>query len=148
MIDINGEQLTGKQAADILKSLYDDAKQLAGEFHNMERSEKFRINWPSETLFAESEWKNFVAATRLMYVQRLADPKTSPADGRKMHLALVLEAMIGQGAEKDNRLQLAPNTQQFIGDRSENRKILEKFGRRPNLRAAFRNSVASIVRGH
>jgi hypothetical protein len=132
MIEINGEQITAKEEADLIRMLCNDAKQFAGVFHGENRSPKFRANWPNEYVFADANWKNFVEATRAMYAQRLADPLTPVADARKIHLALVLEAMIGKDAEKDNRLQLAPNTQQFVGDPFENRKIVDKFGKQSN----------------
>jgi len=37
-IEINGEQISVKEAASLIKMLCNDAKQIAGEFHNMERS--------------------------------------------------------------------------------------------------------------
>src|ERR1700733_13020738 len=85
--------------------LCNDAKQIAGLFHGMNRSIRFRANWPDEYLFADANWKTFVVAARAMYAERLADPKTPPADARKMHLALVLEQQASKGPEKDNRHQ-------------------------------------------
>ena len=87
--------------------LYKDAMEIAGVYHGMNRSEKFRINWPDEYAFAEANWKIFVGAARAMYASRLGDPKTPPNDARKMHIALVLQAMASRGEqEKDTRLQL------------------------------------------
>lgn len=129
---INGEFVSSKDAADLIKMLYSDAKQVAGMFHGMNRSKKFRRNWPNEYLFADSEWKNFIVATRQMYLDRLNDPKTLPSDGKRMFQALYLERLASEGQEKDNRLQLAPNTQQFVGDPYENKKIAEKFGTQSN----------------
>lgn len=146
LLTIGGEQITTKEAADLVRMLCNDAKQVAGEFHGMERSEKFRINWPNENDFADAEWKNFVEPVRMMYAARLGDPKTPPAEARKMHLALVLQAQMGDGQEADTRLQIAPGTQQFEGDRRENRLTLERFGRTPNLRAALRRGAAKLAR--
>jgi hypothetical protein len=126
--DINGEFISSKDAGDLIRMLYNDAKQVAGIFHGMNRSKKFRKNWPNEYVFAESEWKTFVAATRQMYVDRLKDPKTLPSDAQRMFKALYLERLASEGQEQDNRLQLAPNTQQFVGDKYENKKISENFG--------------------
>lgn len=142
-IVINGETITAKEAVSLIKMLCHDAKEIAGVFHGMNRSEKFRINWPDETKFTEGNWKTFVEAARQMYADRLGDPKTPPADARKMHLALVLQAKLAEGQQTDSRLQLSPNTLQFEGDPYENRKIAEKFGKRPNLRAALLNSAVS-----
>lgn len=130
--DINGDFISSKEAGDLIRMLYNDAKQVAGMFHGMNRSAKFRKNWPNEYVFAESEWKNFVVATRQMYVDRLNDPKTLPYDAKRMFQAIYLERMAAQNQEADNRLQLAPNTQQFEGDKFENNKIAEKFGTESN----------------
>lgn len=132
MIEINGEEIGKTEALDLIRMLCNDAKQVAGTFHGMNRSRKFRRNWPNEYVFADANWKTFMEATRKMYAERLADPKTKPEDARKIHLALVLETMIGHDVEKDNRLQLAPNTQQYVGDAFENRKIADQFGNQSN----------------
>lgn len=143
-IDINGEAITKKEAMDILRMFYRDAEELAGQFYDQDRSAKFRLNWPSQDDFVKTERLAFVEAVRSTYAALLGDPKTDPADARRMHLAIVLQERLGQGEEKNNRLQLFPNTQQFVGDRYENRKIIEKFGLRPNLRAALRQGAAKI----
>jgi len=147
-VDINGEHIPVSECTAILKMLYNDAKEIAGVFHGMNRSAKFRINWPDETLFAESEWKSFVSAARAMYADRLGDPKTPPADARKMHIALVLQARLAKGQETDNRLQLAPNTLQFEGDKHENKKVAETYGLKPNFRAQLRQGAAKLARMH
>jgi hypothetical protein len=145
-VEINGEYIPVDECRRIIKALYNDAKQIAGVFHNMERSAKFRLNWPNEDDFADSEWRNFVEAARSMYAERLNDPKTPPKEARQMMIAVILEARMARGAETDNRLQLAPNTQQFEGDKAENRKIMDTFGPRPNLRAVLRNGAAKFAR--
>jgi hypothetical protein len=145
VIEVNGEQITNEEAMSLIKMLCNDAKQMAGEFHGMERSDKFRINWPDEDEFAKSEWRNFVEATIQLYVEQLKDPHVSPADKRKLHLAIVLNAMTSKDQPKDTRLQLVPNTQQFVGDKSENRKIKEKFGNVPNYRAILKRFTAHLL---
>jgi hypothetical protein len=131
-IEVNGERIPKHEALALIKMLCNAAKQKAGEFHGMERSPKFRANWPNQNLYAESEWRNFMEAAREMYANRLADPLTPPADARKMHLAIVLHTMAEQAGENDNRLQLRPNTQQFVGDPFENKKIVNHFGKHSN----------------
>jgi hypothetical protein len=153
VIMVNGEAISPSEASGLIRMLYNDAKQIAGEYHGMNRSEKFRINWPNEDLFAESEWKNFVVAARAMYAERLGDRKTPTEEARRMHLALVLEHMVAQGQradgiEADNRLQLSPGTQQFEGDKAENIKIMNLFGKAPNLRARLRAGVTQLARLH
>jgi hypothetical protein len=139
---VNGERIEKSEAADLIRMICDDAKQIAGEFHQMERSSKFRANWPDEYVFANCEWKNFVEAARAIYAERLGDPLTSPYDARRMHLAIVLYTMCEQGAQKHGGLQMTPNTQQFEGDRRENRKIAEDFGKHSNTFAELMSSAA------
>lgn len=131
-IEINGEQIPSKDAMSLIKMICNDAKQVAGEFHNMNRSPKFRANWPNEYVYADANWRSFMEATRKMYAAKLGDPKTKPEDAHKIHLALVLETMTAKDAEKDNRLQLEPNTQQYVGDPFENKKIVNDFGKQSN----------------
>lgn len=131
-IEVNGERIPVTEAGNLVRMLCNDAKQIAGVFHGMNRSTKFRKNWPNEYTFADCNWKSFLDAARKRYTARLADPKTSPADARRIHLALVIHAMAEKGSQKDPRLQVAPNTQQFEGDRFENRKIIEQFGKQSN----------------
>ena len=144
-VDINGEAVPVREAAKLIKMLCDDAREFAGQFHNMNRSIKFRTNWPDEDVFAASEWKSFVAAVRDMYTARLSDPSTSPEDKDKIFKALILERMVASEQETDNRLQLRPNTQQFVGDPWENRKIVENYGTAPNFRAQLRAGAAKIL---
>ncbi len=140
-IDVNGEQIEHSEALKIVRMLCEDAKRVAGEFHTMNRSEKFRVNWPDEYQFAESEWRNFIEAVHQMYAEQLGDPDTSPHDARRMFLAIVLWKKIGEVHPTDNRLQLSPNTLQFEGDKYENKKIVETYGKGQNLRAALLNSI-------
>lgn len=131
-LEVNGEHIPKSEALSLIRMFCNDAKKIAGEFHGMNRSVKFRKNWPNEYLFADANWKAFIEAARTIYANRLGDPKTSVSEARRMHLAIVLWTMAEQGAEKDGRLQLAPNTQQFEGDPFENRKIVDEFGGHSN----------------
>lgn len=132
LIEINGERIEKSEALDCVKMLCSDAKKIAGEFHGMNRSAKFRKNWPNEYVFADTNWKSFMEAARTLYAQQLGDPKVTDYDKRRMHIALVVQTLAEQGAEKDTRLQLAPNSQQFEGDKFENNKIIDKFGGHSN----------------
>ena len=143
-IEINGENISAKEAMGLTRMLYHDAREVAGVFYDMNRSEKFRTNWPNQDRFADCNWKTFVEATRQMYAERLGDPTLDPVQGRKMHLALVLQAMMAKGEEADNRLQLAPGTLAFEGATAENRKTMERFGPNPKFRAALMNSVTPL----
>ena len=131
-IYINSELVPKEEALACVRMLCDDAKQIAGVFHGMNRSAKFRKNWPNEYVFADCNWKSFMEAARTMYAQKMGDPKVKDYDKRRMYIALVLQTMAEQGAEKDGRLQLAPNTQQFDGDPFENKKIVNDYGKQSN----------------
>lgn len=131
-IEVNGEQFTSDYVVEVLRLFYNDAKQIAGVFHGMNRSAKFRAAWPDEYKFANSEWKSFIEATRQMYLNKISDPKVSPRSKHQMFLALAFEAQIAKDKETDNRLQVHPNSQQFVGDAYENKKIEEKFGNDPD----------------
>lgn len=128
LINLGLEEITVKEAMDILRMFYGDAYQLAGEFHGNDRSDKFRENFPDEYTFAESELKTFVEAVRAGYAELLGKDHVNEYDKRRMYLAILLYEKMGQGKEKDNRLQLAPNSQQFDGDKRENKRIVRDFG--------------------
>lgn len=146
-IEINGELISTSEAEAALRMLLNDCKKIAGEFHNLERSEKFRTNWPDEDKFAASEWRNFVEAVHQFYAAQLGKPHVSEHDKKLMHRAIVLWKMTSRAGElmtggSNNVLQLLPGTQAFDGDKSENRHTIEKFGKTPNLRAFLKNSTA------
>lgn len=148
-IIINGERVEKAQAMELLKGLYHEAEEMAGEFHGKDRSEKFRANWPDEYLFAKANWKSFVQEARKRYAERLGDPNVPAAEKVNIHRALVLEHEIAQGQERDTRLQLAPNSQQFEGDRFENLKIADKFGKQSNtFKELLLSSANATARFH
>jgi hypothetical protein len=146
-IDINGEIVSERDAQAALRMLMNDAKRFAGEFHNMNRSAKFRANWPNEDKFAASEWRNFIEAVHGLYAEQLGKPNVSEHDKKLMHRAIVLWKMTSRAGElmtgrTNNILQIMPGTQQFEGDKTENCSIVEKFGTTRNLRAYLKNSTA------
>jgi len=148
-IEINGESVPASEASALIRMLCNDAKKFAGEFHNQNRSVKFRANWPNEYLFADANWKTFIEAVRAMYAERLGDPKTPPTDARKMHLAIVLWTKMEGMVAPDPRLQLKPNTQQFVGDKFENHKIVDAFGKQSNtFMELLMSSAAATERFH
>lgn len=152
-INVNGEKIGRDEYFKIMEMLYHDAKEIAGVFHGENRSDKFRVNWPDEYAFVEANWKTFIQAARALYAERLGDPKLKPDEARKMHLAIVLQQMaeVGmreRGHKADTRLQLAPGTQQFVGDPRENRGIMTKFGPAPNMRARLLAEAAKLSRLH
>src|ERR1035437_8029854 len=98
-IEINGEQISNEEATKLIRMLCEDAKRIAGKSHGMKLSAKFRVNWPDEYKFASANWRTFVASARKLYADRLGNPKTKPEDARAMHIALVLQAQMGQDQE-------------------------------------------------
>jgi hypothetical protein len=128
-LEVNGERIEKQEALDLIRMLMDDAKNIAGEFHGMNRSKKFRRNWPNEYAYAECEWRNFMEAARAMYAERLGDPFTSEYDKRRMFLAIALWNQVeNQAPEKYGGMQVMPDSQAFEGDKYENRKTVENFG--------------------
>src|SRR5262249_20090043 len=115
------------------------------EAHGKNRSEKFRANHPDEYVYARTHWKSYVQEARERYVRKLTDPTVSDAEKHRIHTALVLEHELGLGRERDNRLQLRRDSQQFEGDPFENRKIADKFGKSPNsLKDLLLNSTTPM----
>jgi hypothetical protein len=148
-IRVGEEVISVPSAMGLVKMIQKDAHEMAGVFHGMQRSDKFRANWPNEDQFAATNWKSFVAAVRQIYSERLGNPKTPSDDARKMYLALLLErawseGQLALGMTPDMQLQLSPGTQQFEGDAGENKKIAERFGGRPNLRALLKAGAAKM----
>lgn len=145
MIDLGLVQVTPREAKDCVRMMIHDARELAGQFHGQNRSEKFRTNWPDEYKFARSNWKNFIEAVIQAYASLLGMEHVSEVDKHRMYVArLMWEKLQSEpGTERDNRLQLAPNTQQFVGDPFENRRIKNQFGTHGNLRAALMNHAAT-----
>ncbi|HLH92078.1 MAG TPA: hypothetical protein VKX28_26900 [Xanthobacteraceae bacterium] len=125
---VDGELLQDDEVRKLMALVENDAKKVAGEFHGMKRSAKFRAMWPNEYVFAEQNWKNFVVAVRMMYAERLADQKTRPEEAETMFRALCVQAMMGAGPNAPAPIQSLPNTENFVGDKTENKVIDESFG--------------------
>lgn len=128
-ITIGGEELSEYEASELLEMLIKHARQLAGKFHQLNRSEKFRRNWPDEYLYAEHEWRSHVEATLQVYAQGMSDPRVRDYDRRRMFLARLLWAQVEAAAtELFPGNQLFPNTAAYEGDAYENKRIAEMFG--------------------
>lgn len=129
---VNGEKIAKSDAMSLIKMLCNDAKQLAGDFHGQDRSEKFRANWPNEYAYAECNWRGFVDAVRAAYAALLGEEKVPEYDKRRMFLAMCLWDQVAKASPNYEGLRLAPNTLQYHGDRYENKKITENYGRHSN----------------
>ena len=145
MIDLGLVQVTPREAKDCVRMLIHDAREFAGQFHGQNRSEKFRLNWPDEYKFARANWKSFVEAAIQTYAHLLGMEHVAETDKHRMYVARLMweRLAVDPNSERDNRLQLAPGTQQFVGDPFENRKIMNQFGKQRNLRAALMNVTAT-----
>jgi hypothetical protein len=143
LIDLGLLQVTPKEAADCVRMMITDAKQIAGTYHGQNRSEKFRTSWPDEYKFASSNWRSFVQAIIEGYAALLGKPNVSESDKRRMYIARLTWERLSKDKEPDNRLQMRPGTQQFVGDPFENRKISRDFGVHAHSRARFLNSIAT-----
>jgi hypothetical protein len=135
----------------LVDSLYAHAYELAGQAYEKDRSEKFRLNWPNAYDYAEANKKNFIEQAREDFSAILGNPKTDEKTKKRVYLAILVERAFAAGLEQlgheaDTRLQVKKGTIQFEGDKHENKRILEKFGLRQNLRAGLLNSVAQISR--
>lgn len=132
-MNINGEEINETQVETYRRIFKNDCIKFAGEFHGMNRSKKFRANWPNEYEFADANWKKFVDAVRAIYAQQLANPHLPEDQKETIHRCLVIDAETAAALQRfciegDSSLQLGPNTQQFIGDKQENTVISNNFG--------------------
>ena len=144
--DPHDEELSVHEVAQRIRIIYDLARDLAGEFYDKDRSEKFRNNWPSQDEYAKASWKSFVEEARAKLVAQLNDPHKSVREKNIIWSAIVLERKIAQGGESDTRIQIRKDSQQFIGDKFENKKILQDFGTNRNFRAWLRTSAARMTK--
>lgn len=119
-----------------------DAKEFAGTFYDRNRTMKFRATWPNQDNFVASCWPRFVEHVRAMYATMLTKNDVSQRDKDMIYDALIADANAGSmtdGAESP--LQLTPNTEAFEGDRRENAKTDESFGKHSALSADMLKSA-------
>jgi len=129
---VNGEQIPIDEVKKLLSMFYNDCKQIAGHFYEMERSPKFRANWPIDTVYVNCNWRNFFQETREFYASLLGNDHVSPYDKHRIFLAIALHDQVEKCSPKFEGVQMFRGTQQFEGDRYENRRITESYGRHSN----------------
>lgn len=150
---VDGEKLTRSEVRRLLDMVRKDAQEYAGQFYDQCRSAKFRSAWAEVGLrsgrdpqmcFVDAQWTHFVEHVRSLYAEMLTSPKISEPDKYRMHQALIVQAMLGAQSQQVP-IQLAPGTQQFEGEKYENRKISEIHGAHaePSLMAKLMSSVAA-----
>lgn len=115
-----------------------DAKELAGQFFEKNRTVKFRATWRSDRQFVDACWPRFVQAVRAAYADLLKQDRVNQNDKDAMFRALIADVAEGsQSPHATEPLQLAPNTQAFEGDKGEHRHTIENFGREPDRRVTM-----------
>lgn len=124
-----------------------DAKEFAGVFYDGNRTLKFRATWPKEMDFVNACWQNFVVHVRSVYADMLTKTDLPQHYKDKIYDALIADAKAGSHDEGgESPLQLAPNTQAFEGDRRENIRTDEAYGKQaarlPLQKLLMMNSTA------
>lgn len=136
-LNIEGELVSDEEVIDILRMIDHDCKQFAGAFFEEDRSKKFRKTWNEvgklsrrspQDCFVDHAWKHFVVHVRAWYANRLSNPVIPEKEAERLHKALIIEYQRGQAKNAKDVLQLAPGTQQFVGDRKENQHISNEYG--------------------
>jgi hypothetical protein len=152
-LSIGGEIISVNDAMKLVDTIYEHAYELAGQAYEKDRSIKFRLNWPNAYEYAEANKRNFIEQAREDFCAILSDKKSDEKTKKRVYLAILIERAFANGLEQlgheaDTRLQVKKNTVQFEGDKSENKRIMEKFGASTNLRADMLKSAAKISYQH
>lgn len=140
---VDGQDLSKAEVRRLLDMVRKDAQEIAGQFYDKCRSKKFRLAWTEVGLragrdpqrcFAEGvpgvvqpQWPHFVEHVRTVYAEMLSAPNVAEADRYRMHQALIVQAIFGIESQAVP-VQLAPNSQQFEGEKYENKQIAQNFG--------------------
>ena len=77
--------------------------------------------------FVDQQWGHFVEHVRMLYAEMLTNPKVSEPDKYRIHQALIVQAMLSE-VSQNTPIQMAPGTQQFEGEKYENKHIAAAFG--------------------
>jgi hypothetical protein len=88
---------------------------------------------------------HFAEHVRQLYTQMLTNPKVEEADKYRMHQALIVQATLG-ATSQHVPVQLAPNTQQFVGDKYENKQIAADYGERAEPKLVNRLLSSTAVK--
>lgn len=133
---VDGENLSNAQVSRLLDMVRKDAQEYAGQFYDQCRSVKFRKAWTevglragrdAQLCFVDAQWGHFVEHVRALYADMLTSPKVTEDDKYRIHQALIVQAMLSERSQ-NIPTQLAPGTQQFEGEKFENKHIGETFG--------------------
>lgn len=149
---VDGQNLTNSQVRKLLDMFNKDCKEYAGRFFDQCRSEKFRTAWrevglrsgrDAQMCFVDAQYLHFAEHVRSLYADMLTSPKVNEDDKYQIHQALIVQASLGAQSQHVP-VQLAPGTQQFEGEKYENKQIAQNFGEyvEPSLLAKLMSSTA------
>lgn len=149
---VDGQNLSKREVRSLIAMVRKDAEEYAGQFYDQCRSVKFRKAWTEVGLragrdpqlcFVDTQWTHFVEHVRSLYAEMLTSPRVTENDKYRMHQALIVQAMLGAHSQ-EVPIQIAPGTQQFQGEKYENKKIAETFGEQaePSLLKRLMSSSA------
>ena len=110
------------------KRIVHDAKEMAGEFYERDRSVTFRRTWPSEKEYVNTKWTHFVKPVREVYAELLGMPNVADDEKEAMYEALLDQAEDVTSDGAASPLQLVKDSEAFFGDRKENARTQESFG--------------------
>ena len=121
-----------------------DAKEFAGTFYEHNRSDKFRATWPDQRDYVRQNWKHFVVHVRAVYADMLTRNDVPQEQKDRIYDALLHDARKSHTDAAEQPLQLAPNTEAFVGDRRENTRTVETYGKQSAwpLRMLLKGSAA------
>lgn len=105
-----------------------DAKEMAGEFYDRDRSETFRRTWPSEMEYVNTKWPHFVVAVREIYAELLGRPSVPDDVKEELYEALLDQAAEARCDGAHSPLPILKDTETFFGDRRENIRTRENYG--------------------
>jgi hypothetical protein len=140
---VNGDFMEDAEILDLIRMIHHDTQEIAGQFFEQRRSRKFRRHFQTEghkrgmsaeTWFVTSEWKNFEGAIPAYYGETLNENSTiyeKNEDVRTRRFkALILISMMtnAKNGRQAGGVQVAPGTQAFDGDKTDNKFISESFG--------------------
>lgn len=151
---VDGQNLSDSAVRRLLDMVRKDAQEYAGQFYDQCRSRKFRLAWTEVGLragrdpqlcFVDAQWGHFVEHVRSLYAEMLTSPRISEEDKYRIHQALIVQAVLGSNSQ-NAPVQMAPNTQQFVGEKYENNVIAKAFGEyaEPSLIKKLMSTTATL----
>ncbi len=111
------------------KMIVHDAQEMAGCFYEEDRSATFRATWPNQMDYVRAKWHHFVVPVRAGYAELLGRSDV-PQDQKDMiYEALTADIAASSNDGADSPLQIFKDSEAFVGDRKENARTVESFGK-------------------